>query len=137
MIETALRALLLASPGVSTLVGARVYMTILPPAVTYPAVTYQIVSGESHYSHQGPSDLGSPRVQVDCYAETDIGVLALRDAVMAALSGFKGHAGSPPVIIQGVFRAMERDGYEGGLARAGPRLWRKSIDFNVWFEESF
>jgi hypothetical protein len=32
---------------------------------------------------------------------------------------------------------MERDGYEGGLSRAGPRLWRKSIDFNVWFEESF
>lgn len=137
MIETALRSLLIADPDVAALVGARVYLTVLPPAPAYPAITYQVVTGESHYAMEGPADLASPRVQIDCYAETDIGVLQVKGAVMKALSGFSGAVGSPPVKIQGAFKAMEVDGYEAGLTKAGPRVWRKTLDFNIWFEETF
>lgn len=135
-IETALRALLLADAGVSPLVsGERVYPGILPQAVIYPAVTYQIIAGGSHYAMDGPSNLADPRVQLDCYAEAYDEVLELKGAVIKALGGYRGEVSG--VMIYGAFKAMERDEYEDALEKTGSRLWRKTLDFNIWFRETF
>ncbi|HSH40542.1 MAG TPA: DUF3168 domain-containing protein [Arenicellales bacterium] len=137
MIEVAIRAALLAAPSVSALVGPRVWPIVLPDAPEYPAITYQIVTGGSEYSMQGTSRLANPRVQVDLYAETHMDLLQLKGAVMATLSGLRGIVGSPPVRIHGVFREMEQDFYEQQLERSGPTVWRKSLDFTVWFKEQY
>lgn len=136
MIEEALRAVLLADAGVAALVGTRVYPLVLPQAGTLPAITYQVVAGDADYVMEGASGLAFKRVQVDCWADTYSAAAGLRAAVTAALGGFAGSAGSPAVRIQGAFKTMEADGYEDALERAGPRLWRKTIDFNVHFEEA-
>lgn len=137
MIELALRTLLLATPSVAALVQSRVHPVHLPQAPAYPAVTYQVITGASEYSHDGPSQLANLRVQFDLYAGTHEGVLQLRSAVMQALSGASGVYGSPPVRIQGVFRTMEVDAYEQQLERSGPVVWRKTLDFNLWFTEVY
>lgn len=137
MIELALRSLLLANTRVATLVQSRVYPVHLPQAPVYPAITYQVITGASEYSHDGPSQLANLRVQFDLYAGSHVSVLQLRNAVMQALSGTSGVYGSPPVRIQGVFRTMEVDAYEQQLERSGPRVWRKTLDFNLWFTEVY
>lgn len=137
MIELALRSLLLENTRVATLVQSRVHPVHLPQAPVYPAITYQVVTGASEYSHDGPADLANLRVQYDLYAADHLGVLTLRDALMHALSGAKGFYGSPPVEVQGVFRTMETDAYEQQLERSGPTVWRKTLDFNVWFTEVY
>jgi hypothetical protein len=137
MIEEALRAMLVQSAPVAALVSGRVYPVVLPQAPEYPAVTYQMVTNDSEYSHGGPSRLATPRFQLDLYAQTFKGVITLRNAVMFAMSGTRGLFGSPPVRIQGVFRVMELDAYEQLLAPAGPRVWRKTLDFNLFFEEVY
>lgn len=137
MIEVALRAALIAAPSVSALVGSRVYPTVLPQAPEYPAMTYQFITGGSEYSMQGPSKLASPRVQLDLYATEHMQLLQLKGAVMSTLSGLRGVVGSPPVRIYGAFREMEQDAYEQQLERSGPSVWRKSLDFTLWFKETY
>ena len=133
MIETALRGALIADAGVVALVAARVYPVVLPQAPVYPALTFQTISGESHYGLGGASGLASPRVQIDCYAETFDAVMALRSAVIACLSGYRGTIAG--VAVQGMFRVAEADGFESDLTQTGARIWRKTLDFNIWFEE--
>lgn len=137
MIEVAIRTALTDAAAVAALVSNRVYPVVLPEAPIYPAITYTIVTGSSEYAMQGASKLASPRIQLDLYAATHFGVLQLKGAVMATLSGFSGTVGSPPVKIYGAFRSMELDAYEQQLERSGPTVWRKTLDFTVWFKETY
>lgn len=132
MIERAIAARL----SGATPAGNHVYPVILPQAFEPPALTYQVVAGDRIYALDQPSDLANPRIQIDCWAETYAGVIALRDAVMTALSGFKGDAGSPPVGIYGAFKVLELDGFEDPLLRAGKTLHRKTLHFEIWFRET-
>lgn len=136
MIETALRTALLADVTISALVDARrIYPVMLPQAPVYPALTFQTISGDSHYAMQGPSELANPRIQIDCYAESYDVVMDLRNAVIACLGGYQGT--SAGVVIHGVFKVMETDGFENELTQSGLNVWRKTLDFNIWFKEAF
>lgn len=136
-IERGIYSLLTGDAGVAALLGTRVYPEVLPQNPSYPAITYQVVSGGSEYEMEGPANQASPRVQIDCYAESAEGAIALKGAVMAALSGYRGSVGSPPVAIQGAFRRSEGSGFEDGLRPAGLRVWRKTLDFEIWYEETY
>lgn len=129
--------LLSTDSGFQAVAGTRIYPDVLPQGAIYPACTYMVVSGAADYHLGGPSDLADPRLQLDLYGETKAQVVALYRAVMAALSGFSGSVGSPPVKIQGIFKAMETDNFAGDMENAGPRTFRKTVDFTIWFEESF
>lgn len=136
-IEIALRTVLVDAPAVAALVDTRVYPMVLPQDPTYPAITYQTITGSSEYSMEGPSNLAAPRMQLDLYAGTAGALFDLRGAVMKALSGFAGAVGSPPVKIYGAFKQMEIDRYEQDLEQAGPRVWHKTLDFQLWFKEAY
>ena len=133
MIETGLRGALLADAAVAALVGTRIYPVVLPQAPQYPAISFQTISGESHYALGGHSGLASPRIQVDCWAESFDAVMALRSAVIACLGGYRGTVAG--VTIQGMFKVAEVDAFEPELTQTGARIWRKTLDFNIWFEE--
>lgn len=136
-IEVALKTIAANHAGLAALVAGRVYPAILPPNPVYPAMTYQTVAGNTDYHMEGPSGLRNPRVQIDLYASTHMGLLTLDHQARAALSGFRGDVGTSPALkVQGIFCVMELDAYEEGLERAGPRVWRKTLDFNIWFEEN-
>jgi hypothetical protein len=140
MIEFAVRAVLVANPGVAALIGARCYPVESPQAPAYPYVTYQVVTGEDHYHMEGSAGLATKRVQINCDGTDAASVEAVVRAVTAALGGFRGPvtlASSPPTIvrIQGAFKVMERDEPQPELQASGLRTLRKSLDFNIWFEE--
>lgn len=135
-IENAIYSLLREDAALSALVGERIYPSIFPQGVGYPAVRFMRVTGRSGYHLKGRSGLDSGRWQFDVDAMTDDEAIAVKSAVEKRLSGFSGKAGTPPVAIRGCFKEMDRDGYDGGLAASLPRVFRKTLDFEIWFKDT-
>lgn len=96
-VEEGLYAYLAAHAGLSALIGTRLYPVTLPQTPTLPAVIYQRVSGPEVYSHQGFSNLVTPRFQFDCRGLTYASAKAVAAQVKAALRGYKGLMGTVSV----------------------------------------
>src|SRR5262245_12794687 len=136
-IRPALRALLLADPTVSGLVGgSRIYPLVMPQGMRSPSVVYQRIAGVYPYTMDGPAGIVQSSVQFDSIAETNDAANQLANAVHDVLTGMKGevfYGGNSPqssVVFQGIFQTNERDLYDSELL-----LHRISRDFNVWFIE--
>jgi len=126
-----LRGILAGDSAIAALVGARIYPALLPQPPTFPALTYQVVSGFRHTQMDGPPGVNRARLQIDCWAATYIGAEALADAVRLALDGFKGMVGgSPGRLVQAAFFASERDLYE-----PEPPCYRRSADYLITYAE--
>jgi len=120
--EEALRAILLATSGVTALVGTRVNWGGHPQGLALPAIVLTVISDNLGHRLNGPDGLAQGRVQVDCYAGTYGAAKLLSRAVLAALDSYRGGN------FSGVFHAGSRDGREGGTNEAD-RPFRVSIDF--------
>lgn len=88
--EIAVRARLMATTAVTTLVSTRIYTLKLPDTPTYPAIRVQLIDEPQRKHLRGPHGLTRARVQVDTYvreASADpYGTLhAIADAVKTAL----------------------------------------------------
>ncbi len=118
----------MADATLTTLIVARLYPLILPQDPTVPAITYQVISGHRFHSTDGASGLSTPRIQFDCWAKTYLEAEALFEALRKRLDGFQGLAVSTKV--QAAFFESERDDYDDAA-----RLYRRSADFFVWYEE--
>lgn len=81
MIESTILTTLQNDTAVGAVVNDRIYAFQLPEsAVTYPAITYQRISGVPDVALSGHTGLDQVRVQIDCWARTyqaakDLGVL--------------------------------------------------------------
>ena len=124
-----IRTFLLADVTLAALIGTRLYPLILPQDPTVPAITFQWISGQRAHAADGAVGLASPRVQFDCWAETYLDVEATFEALRKRLDGFQGAAGTSR--IQGAFFETERDSYDDKV-----RLYGRSVDFFVWYEEA-
>lgn len=109
-VEHELRARMSGSTAISALVGVRVRPIPLPQEATLPAVTYQRVSTVREHASTTDPGFAHTRFQVDCWAETFAGALALRDEVNDRLSRWSSSTGS--VTVFDVFQAGERAFYE-------------------------
>lgn len=121
-IGAATRAKLLATSGVSTLLGARVYPDRLPQGATLPAAVYHLISLQEEVDLAGLTGVGHARVQVDAWAATRLAAnalaLAIRDAL--ATSGGRGTWGT--VYVSGCVPTNERyDTQEQGDGSDEPR----------------
>lgn len=134
MLSRALYQLLTTTAPLAALVGNRVYPGLLPPAPVLPAVTFDPVSGAAHYHMGGASGLRDRRVQFDVWARTADERDAVGAALIATLSAYAGTVAG--VAIQGAFLELDRDEYDPATEKAGPRLWRKTCDFNIWHQEA-
>jgi len=86
MIESCVRACLLASSTVSALVVDRISPQPLPEAETLPAVTYKKISDQPVARGQrGPSGLLDARIQIDAWGETLMAAQAVADAIARTL----------------------------------------------------
>lgn len=128
-IATDLRTFLLADATLTTLISTRLYPGVLPQNPILPAMTYQWISGPRFHSTDGPSGLSNPRIQFDCWASTYLEAETVFTALRKRLDGYQGMAGSSR--IQAAFLESERDEYEDEA-----RLYRRSADFFVWYEEA-
>lgn len=126
-IENAMYTLLsVGSP--STPAEARVYPVKAPQHPTLPFLIYTKISAPRLYHLAGQTRLVRARFQVDCWAETYAGAVALAEAVRGLLSGFRGTVAG--VVIGAVYLDNETDFW--GDETEG---YRRSLDFLVWHQE--
>ncbi|MGP3699193.1 DUF3168 domain-containing protein [Rhodobacter sp. NSM] len=119
--EEALRALLLASSGVTALAGTRVNFGSHSQGAGFPYVVLNTISDREGLTISGPDGMQQARVQIDCYAKTYMAAKQLSRAVRAVLHGHSGGG------FQGVFLDGTRDQREPGDDTARP--YRVSLDF--------
>ena len=130
-LEAELYARLTADGGVSALVVTRVYPDVLPQGVTYPAIRYQRISTARLYNLGGKADQADTRFQIDCYATTRIGAIALADAVRAALDSQTGLWGS--IAIRNVTTENETADLEPGVE---PKIYNQRLEFFIIHTEA-
>ena len=129
--EEAIINRLLATAGVTALVGTRVYPGARTQGSALPALVFNRISGVRDYTMTQASGLVESRVMVDVWAASYGAAKTLARAARAALSGISGTFSG--IEIQGVFLDGERDSFEG---EAPKRLFRVSMDFKVWAVEA-
>ena len=89
-LETELVTRLNADGTVSGEVGTRIYPVKLPQDPTYPAITYNRVSGVRLHDLDGTAGRATPRLSINSWAATYAGCQTLAAAVRASLDGFNG-----------------------------------------------
>lgn len=68
--ESDLSAYILADPAIVALIGTRMYPLVLPQGVTYPAVSYYLVSVTELRDLSGPIGEEQARITFNAWAET-------------------------------------------------------------------
>jgi len=122
--EEAIRALLLASSGVTALVGTRVNFGAHPQGQDYPAIVLNTISDIEDHHMNGAGGLSQGRVQVDVYAGTYGAAKVASRAVKTALHF---HRDSNFFLI---LHLSTRDTREGGTNEAD-RPHRVGMDFST------
>lgn len=92
-IDEALTAYLLARPGLTALIGRRLYPEETPPDIdlnVQTAVTYIFVSDVKSHTHDGQEKLESPNIQFTAYAPTRSAARAVSIQLKTALSDYVG-----------------------------------------------
>lgn len=118
--------------AVTTLVGTRIYVDLLPQKVTLPAIRLQRISERAMGHLRGASAMRLARVQVDALATTLESATAIADAAHgddagSGLSGFTGNVSGQAVFA--ILPVDVRSDYEGEELTP---LWRVSRDYLVW-----
>lgn len=128
-------AKLLATAGVTALVAQRIRTTQADETDTLPYVLLFIVSDGSEYHMAGEAGLARCRLQVDCWGASPLEALDVSEAVRAALSGFRGLAGT--VQIRRCHR-IDRNGPElfGPVNASQKGKYRVRMDFSIDYHES-
>lgn len=129
--EEAIRSRLLATSGVTSLVGSRVYWGSRPQGGTLPDIIIRNISGAPIYTDDGESGLAEARLEIDCYGETFGNAKSVARAVIVSLSAFFGQVGG--VTFQYILLDSERDFRDAGI-NADEYLFRTNMDFIVWYE---
>lgn len=126
--ETMIIQRLLDTAAVTSLVGSRVEPGALPQGSELPALVFNKISGAPIYDDKGEAGLAESRVQIDCWATTYTGAIALAAAVQDSLSAFFGVSDGTESLY--ITLDVERDLREGGT-NASEYRYRRSMDFIV------
>lgn len=114
--------------GVSALT-TRIYPARIPDKAALPVIRFFRVSTQRPSAMGSDLGLAGASFQIDCWAATQAGMIALRDAIRQAMQRFRDSGGSPA--IQDIFIEQEQDhGFEIDL-----QAYRGSVDVLVWAEE--
>jgi len=122
-LEEALRALMLARPPVTALVGTRINWGANPQGSALPAIVMNVIDDAAGLTLAGSDGLSQGRVQIDCYADTFAAAKITARAVIAALHGY-----SAPNGLRLIEHVATRDTREGSTNEAD-RPFRTSLDF--------
>ncbi|MDA8212162.1 MAG: DUF3168 domain-containing protein [Clostridia bacterium] len=135
IIEEALYAHLNTYANLTALVGNRIYPLVLPQKGSYPAITYQKVSGPRLHALQTDPGTAHPRFQISCWAQTYSKAKAVVKQVQAALQDFSGiMGGAGGVQVDAVLFENEFDLYEEETeGKTG--LYHIPVDFIIWHQE--
>lgn len=126
--ESALVARLLATTGVTALVGSRIDPLLVPERTTYPCVIYRQVDRATVSAFGDDVGLTQTVVEVESFAATFTAARALASQVQTALQRWRGTAGG--VTVQAVMFEQELPDYDPDT-----RVHSIRQDFRVWSEE--
>jgi hypothetical protein len=126
-IEAALYNRLTGDNDVASEVGTRVYPTDLPESPTLPALTYQIISHIPVLSHDtGPANARTMRVQIVAWTDDRFGLIALREAVVNTLDGWRDQSADPRID-----RCQWLDGSDSRVPEV--ERYRDDLDFMIHY----
>ncbi len=132
-LEALLFARLTGAPAVAAAVQTRVYPGDAPQGAALPHLVYSRAGGGRVRAMGSDTGVEPVRVQIACKAIGFDAVLALAEAVKAALKDWR-DAGATPAILDCAFES-EFDGFddrrtpEGG----GPGSFRRNVDFLITY----
>jgi len=86
----AYRSILLAASAVTSIIAQRIHDGIKPRNERLTCIVLKAVSDVPDYHFEGPSGFGPGRIQVECWAPTKAGAVALAAAAQTALENFTG-----------------------------------------------
>lgn len=104
-------------PGLTALIGDRVYPRRMPRAATFPLVLYTRVGTRRGLSHSGPDGLAEPRIQFDVWARDPDLADAVAEQLRLALHGYRGQMGDTEVGSVAIVGDVDGDDPESGLFR--------------------
>lgn len=96
--DDAIFGALTGNAAVATLVSDRVFRSVADEDTALPYIVFLQVSAVPDQTHEGASGAVGRLYQVECYADTPEGVVALRIAAIAALDGIKMGNGETPTL---------------------------------------
>ena len=102
-IEEVLTARLRTDPGVSALVGNRIYPGKAPQGTTSAYIVYDLLGGENVGAHDGFTGLRSGRISFASCAPKYGEAKAVAEAVRLALAGWRGVQGGLEISVPQVF----------------------------------
>lgn len=95
-------------PGLTALVGKKIYRVKVDQRAQPPYITWQIVSNIRTYSHQGNSGLNKISLQISCFANTTVENDAIAAQVAMAIDAWPGSNSK----VQSAFVEDDPDNYE-------------------------
>jgi len=127
-VESVLFTRLSTFPGLTALVGQRIYPNQGPDKPTLPYVTYRRVSSERPSAMGVDVGIVRARFQFDAWADTFDGASAVREQIRAALQRWRSATGT---VVQDTYFLTDMDLYEEDT-----RLHHLVADFEINYVEA-
>lgn len=124
------------TPGIVRLLDDRVYPVEWPDAPLYPLAIVQRGTGMGENDMQGEAGIEAARVQIDVYHDRGYAAcVALSLEFRRLLHGYRGGPTSAPCVIDRSACINMADLPVPEMARGGPRLRRRMLEFMIWNRE--
>lgn len=134
-VEEALTARLKTFPGLSALVGTRVYPVKLPQSPTYPAVSYQRTGRTQHHAMGADANVREARFQVSGWDPSYATAKGVATQMRLALDRWRGTQ-SNGVVIQDTLIENEMELDDEGIVTATTKGGTHALlDIVVFHEE--
>ena len=131
IIEQAIHDELLATSGVTDLVGESIHYVKAPQDVVSPYVVITKITSDPKYTHDGAVNLCESVIQISIFATTYNSAKLIAAQVKSTLNAYSGTMGGDSgVIVNSCFHENEVDLYEEGL-----ELYNLACDYRIWHNE--
>ena len=134
MIRKAVKSILAASVGVTSIVSKRIYADFAPQGATMPFIVFNTTNEDRVEALTKSSGLVNALVTLELISRTVNQLVTLKGDVRTALYRFSGTAAG--VKIQGTELTNEFSDDELEMAGSDRRIRRQIMDFSIWYEET-
>jgi hypothetical protein len=134
MIEKGLYSRLTADGALIALIGTKVFPHRGSQSQVLPYVTYTRIFAERMHHLAGPSGLARPTLQLDVWSLTYAECKAIADRIRVLLDGLSWIAAG--YTVQYSRMTNEREEKEPIDVASDTVVYRSSMDFEIWFNET-
>ena len=134
-VDQALRTRLINVTAVTNLTSTRIYPGKAPVGVTYPYITFSMISAAHQRHMTNAAGLSEAVFQLDIWSNNRLEAVTVAEQVRLALDHWSGTSDS--VVIRTISLLDERDELLPATdASDHGASYRRQMDFSVWHQES-